>query len=139
MTPATFYIGAKALIVRDGRALMLKGIDAQGNHYWDVPGGRIGKDEDISQGLLREIQEEVPTIKNAHIGELVHIHKTALALNGHGLMLLFYKVSIDDCPSISLSDEHVEYCWVNKSELAELTFTSSVRDGFKKALELALV
>lgn len=35
----TFYVGVKGVIVKDGKALILKG--GEGRDFWEVPGGRI--------------------------------------------------------------------------------------------------
>lgn len=56
-----FHIGIKAVIVQNNKALLLK--DPRFNGY-DLPGGRIDKDEDIEEALKRELFEELGLKKN---------------------------------------------------------------------------
>lgn len=139
MQPKTFYIGFKGLIVKDNKVLVLKNTDQFGKYFWDIPGGRMGEGEEIQQTLIRELTEEILTIKDIHILDFVHVYRLPQNLkDGNGLTLLFYKVEavID---TVKISDEHAEYRWVGKSDLESLNNDETyISDGYKKAIELAL-
>jgi len=62
----SFHIAAKALIRSEGKLLLLR--DGQ---FWDLPGGRIGDDENPKQTLIRELNEEPHGIQDVRIGQLV--------------------------------------------------------------------
>lgn len=139
MQPKTFYIGIKGLIVKDEKVLVLKNTDDSGKNYWDIPGGRMGEGEEINQTLERELREEVPTIQDVKILNLVQAYKLPRNLkDGQGLMLLFFKVDAE-LHTVEISDEHIEYKWVGSEELKTLGDESTyINDGYKKAIELAL-
>lgn len=49
-------VGQKVILEREGKVLLCRGI---GSTSWDLPGGRLNKDEDPQTGLRREIKEEL--------------------------------------------------------------------------------
>jgi len=58
-----FYQNAKpaasALIIREGKVLLVKrAVDPQ-KGWWDVPGGFVEEDEDPESGMKRELREEL--------------------------------------------------------------------------------
>lgn len=58
---------AKAIILRNGKLLTMKGIDNKGNYYL-LPGGGQGFGETLQQALIRECKEEVNV--DVKVGEL---------------------------------------------------------------------
>lgn len=114
-----FNIGIKAAIVKGGKLLVVR--SAKG--YWDLPGGRIDGDETFEATLHRELAEELPTITNVRIGELLAVYRkpTGVFPDGTGLALLTYKVeAIFTNDKIMLSDEHIGYEWMSKKEVLGL-------------------
>lgn len=106
-----FFVGIKAVIIKDGNILLLK--DSSRPDFWDVPGGRIDEDETIQQALLRELREELPSHSNPRIGKLLNAYRIPGSIKDNlGLVLLFYKVDVDFEGEITLSDEHTEYAWL---------------------------
>ena len=57
----SFHIGVKALIVKEGKVLVLKEKDIRGtgDEIYDLPGGRIEDEESPEETLGREIKEEL--------------------------------------------------------------------------------
>lgn len=49
-------IGQKVLLGRGEEILICRGL---GDNTWDLPGGRLHKNEDPREGLLREVREEL--------------------------------------------------------------------------------
>ncbi len=143
MTPnlKKFYIGVKGVIVNTtlNQALVLLKTDQLGKKYWDIPGGRINDDEDLETSLKRELQEEVTNLKEFAVEELLNAYRLSRNLKeGLGLMLLFYKVT-SDIERVEISDEHEDFLWVSKQDLASLNGRDDayVEEGYLKALELA--
>ena len=125
-----FFVGVKAVIVKDGKVLLLK--DSSRPDFWDVPGGRIDDNETIEQTLLRELSEELPTHKNPVIGELLNAYRIPGSIKDDlGLVLLFYKVDVDFDGEITLSSEHTEYEWLSMEDALERG-----SDGIKSTLRL---
>ena len=52
-----YHIGIKALIVKNGKALVLK--DEGRYPGFDLPGGKIDENESFEQALKRELREEI--------------------------------------------------------------------------------
>jgi len=64
MSYQLFYIGTRAVIVKEKKVLLLKKEDDTGI-LWDMPGGRIDEDEwDMKVALQREVEEELPGVGN---------------------------------------------------------------------------
>jgi len=119
----TFYVGIKSVIVKDDKVLLLRANKAQGRRdIWEMPGGRIDGDETILQALNRELQEELPNIKNIKIYEILHAHRLPWDIDGDkSLVLIFYRVSADFDSDPQISDEHVDWQWADKQAALELT------------------
>lgn len=103
----TFKVNQHVLIQSStGKVLILKFHEGD---VWMFPGGRMEEiDETLEAGLKREIQEETG-ITDFEIGEVFHI---ALSPSGE-TVLLTYQASVDGEPTITLSDEHVDFAWVD--------------------------
>lgn len=52
--PCTYRVSAKAVILIDGKLLLVK----EETEQWELPGGGIEHKEDINEALHREIKEE---------------------------------------------------------------------------------
>ncbi len=131
----------KALVTYRGHVLVLhKGVDEQGNPYFDVPGGRVqdievtGPDgiyfeaESPIAALLRELEEELGPGYRLSADQLSEIRTIEDPVSGRAYSL--YEVALEDTvspdgtavtpPPIVLSSEHTGYEWVRPSALAEL-------------------
>ncbi len=132
MPMKTFFVGVKAVIVKDGKALLVRG-DIPGRDFWDTPGGRIDDDESIAQTLDRELHEELPNIQSYTVGRLVYAERIHRDINGNvSLVLLFHEVNdvvFDGDPQVS--QEHTEAKWIPLDEAIE-TSVSSVSGALKQ-------
>ncbi len=130
MAMKNFFVGVKAVIMRDGKVLILK--DSSRPDFWDVPGGRIDDNETIEQTLLRELSEELPSHTNPKIGELINAYRIPGSIKDDlGLVLLFYRVELDFEGDIALSSEHTEWEWVGLDEAL-----ARGSDGIKSTIKL---
>ncbi|MDZ7785944.1 MAG: NUDIX domain-containing protein [Candidatus Saccharibacteria bacterium] len=115
----TFHIGVKAIIVDQDKTLLLKTNEERGSR-WEVPGGRIDDNESIPETLKRELEEEILNIRSIEVKEIVHVHRLQKDIEGSiSLTLLFYEVTATFDGAIALSDEHVDYKWCTREEVAE--------------------
>ena len=134
--PQNFHIAVKAVIVKDGKALVLK----EGSRFkgYDLPGGKIDENESIEEAIKRELHEELG-LKEFKMGDLVNVYeRTDYKKEGISLMLIFYKLATGDF-EIILSEEHTEYKWISKQDVLEMAAKNMFRnDGVKAALEMIL-
>jgi len=130
----TFYVGIKGVIIRDDKVLILRSNAKNGRRdMWEIPGGRIDGEETIDQTLIRELHEELPNIRDIHIGEVLDAHRLPWDIDGNNsLTLIFYRVSADFEGDPEISDEHIDWRWATKAEALDL-----VQDAFKDAVERA--
>ena len=136
-----FNIGIKALIVKNGKALVLKEVDKIDKEQilYDLPGGRMEERESIEQTLKRELDEELG-LKDFKIKKLIyaaaHPHFDDMGL---GLMLLYYAVEAK-LSKIKLSKEHIEFQWISKANLEKVgkqkvRMHSGIRTALAKVLK----
>jgi 8-oxo-dGTP pyrophosphatase MutT (NUDIX family) len=120
-----FFVGVKGLARNDaGEVLLLKAdvTKLRGNKeaYWDLPGGRIEHGLTELETLQKEIQEETGIRelgRAAYLQTVISNHDIPLHEGGTaGLVLRIWEVSLGISPQITLSEEHVEYQWVEPDE-----------------------
>ena len=131
MNEKVFHIGVKLLLRnRKGEILLLlaeKNSKNQGRKetYWDLPGGRVKKGEDLKAALAREVEEEIG-LKNLHVDGLFDFLLTGLTFQAKDvpaeveLALAVYQGKLDGDEKIVISDEHVGYKWVSPAEAKKM-------------------
>lgn len=62
------------------------------------------------------MQEEVPSIKNIKIGNIISSCSFNLNLEEGGLFFVFYEINVD-MDEVILGNEHSEYRWISLNEL----------------------
>ncbi len=133
----TFYVGVKAVIVKDGKVLLLRtNPEHEGRGArWEAAGGRIDGDETFQQTLTRELREELPNIQNIQIGDLVDVRRIHRDIWGtKSLTLIYFMVEADFAGSPELSEEHLEWKWADANQVRELVQDDS-QTVFLKALQ----
>lgn len=125
-TPKTFHIGIKAVIVNNGKALVLK--DEGRYPGFDLPGGKIDKGEGIETALKRELYEELG-LKKFTIGELINVfERFDYNQKGIGLMLVAFRVKAKLTKIKLDKKEHSGFSWISKKEFTKLVKTNEFRN-----------
>lgn len=107
-----FFLGVKAIISNENRILLLEKNCKK--PFWEAPGGRVDGNESPLDTLHRELQEELPGIRDISIGKFLMASKENLELpNEMGLILFYYQVEALLPNPLLLSDEHKSYQWCN--------------------------
>ncbi|MDD5254245.1 MAG: NUDIX domain-containing protein [Candidatus Nanoarchaeia archaeon] len=106
-----FSLAAKAFIIDDDKLLILKRTpnNIQSPSIWEVPGGRMNKDETPEEGLLREVKEET----NLEIEILEHISTRKFTRFDKQRIKMLVFLSKPLSKEIKLSKEHTDYEWIN--------------------------
>jgi 8-oxo-dGTP diphosphatase len=130
------FVAAKALIVRDGRILLLRQSPDYADSVrakdgkWDVPGGRIEPEEEVLAGLAREVKEEsgldVSPVRLAGIrdgfpeirGEICHVVR-------------IYFLCDDTEGDVILSGDHDAYNWTDPEDIGGKTPLDDIKEMFE--------
>ena len=138
-----FHLGIKALIRNEeGKVLLLQvnpaKLQGERKDYWDLPGGRVQKDDSVENTLKREVLEETGIDQIVDIKPIsMVLSNIRIPLSGSdsvGLILSVYSCNIADSATIALSDEHKAYEWFEPKKAAEL-LRVKYPEGFCRAIE----
>jgi 8-oxo-dGTP diphosphatase len=120
-----FHLGMKALILNEeGKILLLeKHPQNKAGRHWDIPGGRIQKNEAFEEALKREVYEETSL---QHLTDLRFFtmvmteRRITTPLGSVKLALMVYFCNVKQRAPIRLSDEHIRFDWVDPKDVREL-------------------
>jgi 8-oxo-dGTP diphosphatase len=120
----TFHLGVKALIQNNaGQLLILRKTLEKQHMMWDLPGGRMQRNESMEEALEREVFEETG-LKGLPSKTFLSmaLSRNRIALQNHdvGLIFAIYLCPVQGRIDIQLSDEHLDYSWVVPQEAAKL-------------------
>jgi len=124
------FIGAKAIVVHEGKVLLLREAaydEGTNEGKWDVPGGRINAEEPILEGLRREVMEESGlTIKP---GRVLGVFETFPTIKGEAchIVRVYYEATLQTL-EVVLSQDHAEFAWVTVADLEGKECVSDVAE-----------
>ena len=122
-----FPTSVKSLIFDDKRVLLIK----NERDEWDLPGGKIEKNDNVIETLVREVKEELNlTIDNYNILQA----KKHLFRRQEIIVIVYYSKITNNEP-IRLSFENIDYNFFSHNELNQLKLTPWAMDSldeFKK-------
>lgn len=112
MAIGTFHVGVKAVIVQDAKILLVK---HKIRGTWNLPGGRIDEHESIEQTLQRELKEELGLKSDVVIGDALYAFRdpSLTFIEGNGVVLIAYAVTLGNGEQLVASDEHTEIAWMS--------------------------
>ena len=136
-TEHDLLLGVKGVVrVRD-ECLVLKKKIGNGTFGWDFPGGRIQKGETPEEALRREVKEELPSIGDFSIGQVLGSHRFMVIDEPYEVT--FYEIDTEPF-DVVLTEEHAGFRWIHRDTLSELQSPPdvSIEPGFLKAIKVAL-
>jgi len=132
-------IAAKAVIVHDGKILVLREADTNpdgtNSGRYDVPGGRLEPGEPFYEALRREVEEETG-IKDLNIKEPLYVDEWSPIIRGVKTQIVALFITCETKDSeITLSEEHDSYKWISQTELDGLDLIQETAAAARKYFE----
>ena len=126
-------ISAKAVIFDGDNVLLLKSPDGT----WDLPGGKIDSDEDVLDGLRREVFEETNLTVNPK--QLLAIRLRSKRKRDDSMLVTFLCTLAEksETDSISLSDEHKSFKFIRAKRALKLPLPDRFREAIRLAADLS--
>lgn len=127
-----FYSGLKAVIVKDGKFLILKrsGKDEFRANEWDIPGGGMKFGEKPEECLKREVKEECGL--NVDIVKPLRIW-TFFKNSGRTQVFAVTVLCKYKSGKVKLSKEHSDFKWIKPDEIKNLKIHKGIKNDFEAA------
>lgn len=124
-------LGAKGLITRGDRVLLVEERHADGSAFWTVPGGGVEAAESLSDCLCREIQEEIRAQSVVHsvVDSFVYHHTSRPATTVYAV----FDTTIDTAPEPNPAERVFDHAWRNPTNLPSKTL-----DPVERVIETAM-
>lgn len=105
-------VAQKALIIKGDLLLIVRHVGSES--VWELPGGRLNKDEDPKSGLGREIFEESGV--EVIVGDAISVETFLMKRTSEPHVAIVYKAQLlnPEATIVVASDEVVEVVWVGR-------------------------
>jgi len=128
-------VGVGAIVVEDGRAVVVRRASDPLKGHWSIPGGAVELGETLRQAAVREVREETGLV--VETGEVLEVfdsitRDTQGRTQFHYVLVDFlcHPVAGELCPATDVSDAR----WVTLGELPALQLSQSAQRLLEKAL-----
>jgi ADP-ribose pyrophosphatase YjhB (NUDIX family) len=137
MTAPFIRIRAAAIIVENGRILLEKHAK-DGREYWVLPGGGVDPGETLSEGLRRELREEIGV--ETETGALAFACEAiAPDASRHIVQLAFLASITAGTPRVTgLDPRVVDAAWIPVEEVAGLEMYPVIQEQLGAALQAGI-
>ena len=133
--PALPIPSAHAVVVRDGRALLVRRAGEPGKGRWSVPGGMVELGETVAQAACRELCEECGV--KIQIDRVLDVADT-IVRDDHGRIRFHYVVIYLLARWVAgeprAASDATEVRWVRSEELEGLDMHPAARQAVRRAL-----
>ncbi len=131
-------VSVGAIVMQDGRALIVKRREEPGRGMWSVPGGKVELGETLRDAVAREAHEETGMIVQP--GEMLAV-SDAVYRDNHG-RIQFHYVFVDFlCRAIRgelrAATDAADVRWLSEVELDTTPITPTAQRVLRKAFGLA--
>ena len=138
--PERPIVGVGAVIVKDGRVLLVKRRYEPLAGRWSIPGGTLELGETLETGLTREMQEE--TGLTIEVGPVIEVFDRIIVDADKRVRYHFVLVDYLCWPiggSLQAGSDVDEAVMVDPASLDEYDLTEKAREVIARALEVAIV
>lgn len=126
-------VGAGALILNDGKLLLVKRGAHPGFGKWSVPGGLVELGEKVQDAMVREVKEEVgldvEAVKLTDVADTITLDNDG-RVQYHFVVVNFVARIVGG--ELKTATDILEARWVPVKEVAKVDLTSSFRAFFEK-------
>lgn len=136
--PAAPVVGVGAVIVRDGKALLIKRGHEPRKGEWSLPGGLVELGESLLDALLREVKEEtgLDVTVGPHVETFDRIHRDAGGRVRFHFLIVDYLCMPASGEPVAGTDAD-EVAWAGADELDRYRVNAHAAAVIRKALQLA--
>ncbi len=116
-----YRVSVEIILLHDDKVLIMKRAHNEevAPEAWNVPAGKVEYDEIPTDAAIRECKEE--TGIDVRITKEVQCRTFQMEINGEKAFRLLYTHLVKPLSNdftVTINDEHSEFTWVNKQELA---------------------
>ena len=131
--PKQPLIGVGAIIITEGRILLVKRGTEPGKHKWSIPGGLVKLGESIQETVTREVKEESNLDVEAYslIDAVNNLEKDSNGKIRYHFVIIDFFVKLKSGILAAGSDALMTK-WVLFDEVEEYDLTSSFSDFFQR-------
>jgi len=126
-----------AVVVRDGRALIVKRAHEPRKGEWSLPGGLLELGESLADAVRREIKEE--TGLDIAVGPVIEtfdrVHRDDAGRIRYHFVIIDFVCWPDGGQAVAGSDAE-DVAWVSASEIDEYRVNSHAKDVILRGLEV---
>ena len=124
MTAPSPEVCVGALVVVDGRLLLVRRGRGPGEGAWSVPGGRVEPGETLAEAVVRELAEE--TGLEGVCGELIGwVERIG---DGYHYVILDFRCTVLEDATPTAGDDAAEVAWVPLVDVAELALVDGLAE-----------
>ena len=115
--------------------LMLESESDKGVTYFDFVGGRIEDGEEPLNTFLREFYEETGSRPEDLIDEIAGFEPVVIELEYGTYQIFPHEVSVNSSFEPAISDEHVDYQWMERSEIDRNNHEDYISEGRMEVID----
>jgi ADP-ribose pyrophosphatase YjhB (NUDIX family) len=132
-------VGVGAIVLHEGRVLLVKRGRAPALGLWSVPGGLVDLGETTGEAARREVEEEcgIKVRIAGLVGVLDRVTRDADARVRYHWVLVDYLAFPETDDPITAGSDAAEVRWVSIDEVERLPITEGLFDMIRRAVTLA--
>jgi ADP-ribose pyrophosphatase YjhB (NUDIX family) len=132
-------VGVGAIVLHQGRVLLVKRGQAPAVGLWSVPGGLVDLGETTVEAVRREVEEEcgLKVRVAGLVGVLDRITRDAGGLVRYHWVLVDYLAVPESNDTITAGSDAAEVRWVSIEEVERLPITEGLMDMIRRAAALS--
>ena len=134
--PERPIVGVGAVIVDDGRVVLVKRAHEPLKGEWSLPGGSVEVGETLADAVAREVLEE--TGLRVQVGSLIEVldrvHRSSDGRVEYHFVLLDYRCTVLS-GALTHGSDASDACWVSRDDLAKYKLSDSAARVVTRALE----